>query len=84
LRNAAERYVLLGKLVQLDQESGQVATTSSLAEQVAEFERSAIEQALIECGGSIKETMEILNLARKTLYDKMQRYELDKENYKLN
>lgn len=84
LRNAAERFVLLGKLVQLDQESDNTSTASSLAEQVAEFERSAIEQALIESGGSIKDTMEILNLARKTLYDKMQRYDLDKENYKLS
>ncbi|MDG3087544.1 sigma-54 dependent transcriptional regulator [Vibrio hannami] len=85
LRNAAERYVLLGKLVQLDgseQSSNSEATT--LAEQVAEFERSVIEQALIECGGSIKETMDKLSLARKTLYDKMQRYELDKDNYKLS
>ncbi|MDV7104019.1 sigma-54 dependent transcriptional regulator [Vibrio sp. TH_r3] len=84
LRNAAERYVLLGKLVQLEQDTNSVCINSSLAEQVAEFERSAIEQALIESGGSIKDTMEILNLARKTLYDKMQRYELDKDNYKVN
>ncbi len=84
LRNAAERFVLLGKLVQLDQDSDNAPTASSLAEQVSEFERSAIEHALIESGGSIKDTMEILNLARKTLYDKMQRYELDKDNYKLN
>lgn len=82
LRNAAERYVLLGKLIQLDQSTEPEASLVSLAEQVAEFERSAIEQALIECGGSIKNTMEILNLARKTLYDKMQRYGLDKDNYK--
>ncbi|WP_413284025.1 sigma-54-dependent transcriptional regulator [Vibrio sp. MA40-2] len=84
LRNAAERYVLLGKLVQLEQDTNSVCINSSLAAQVAEFEKSAIEQALIESGGSIKDTMEILNLARKTLYDKMQRYELDKDNYKVN
>jgi len=84
LRNAAERYVLLGKLVQLNEHSDKISTASSLAEQVAEFESSTIEQALIECGGSIKNTMEVLNLARKTLYDKMQRYDLDKDNYKLN
>ncbi|GLO60336.1 sigma-54-dependent Fis family transcriptional regulator [Vibrio sp. MACH09] len=82
LRNAAERYVLLGKLSQLSDNVERETLLASLAEQVAEFEKSAIEQALIECGGSIKNTMERLNLARKTLYDKMQRYELDKENYK--
>lgn len=82
LRNAAERYVLLGKLSQLDNSVEKESSLLSLNEQVAEFEKSAIEQALIECGGSIKNTMERLNLARKTLYDKMQKYGLDKENYK--
>lgn len=83
LRNAAERYVLLGKL-QLEGEQGQRPSASNLTEQVAEFEKSLIEQALIETGGSIKATMETLQLARKTLYDKMQRYGLDKSNYKAN
>lgn len=84
LRNAAERYVLLGKLMQLaDGDSSEVTlSTSSLADQVSEFEKAAIEQALIECDGRIKETMEKLNLPRKTLYDKMQKYQLDKESYK--
>jgi len=84
LRNAAERYVLLGKLSQLNDTVEKENLSTSLTEQVAEFEKSAIEQALIECGGSIKNTMDRLNLARKTLYDKMQRYELDKDNYKVN
>lgn len=83
LRNAAERFVLLGKLVQLGTTQPTIQTTSNLTDLVAEFEKSTIEQALIECGGSIKETMETLNVARKTLYDKMQRYGLDKDNYKI-
>ncbi len=83
LRNAAERYVLLGKLIQLGQDTNLLSGPMlSLADQVAEFEKSVIEQALNECGGSIKDTMESLNLPRKTLYDKMQKYQLDKENYK--
>ncbi|ENQ8762010.1 sigma-54-dependent Fis family transcriptional regulator, partial [Vibrio parahaemolyticus] len=53
-----------------------------LAEQVAEFEKAAIENALLENNGSIKQTMEQLNVPRKTLYDKMQRYQIDKELYK--
>lgn len=44
--------------------------------------RNHFEQTLIECGGSIKATMERLHLPRKTLYDKMQKYQLDKESYK--
>jgi two-component system C4-dicarboxylate transport response regulator DctD len=84
LRNAAERYVLLGKLMQIaDTESTtDTINSTSLADQVAEFEKAALEQALIECDGRIKETMEKLNLPRKTLYDKMQKYHLDKESYK--
>ncbi|AGU96438.1 hypothetical protein M892_05970 [Vibrio campbellii ATCC BAA-1116] len=31
---------------------------------------------------SIKQTMEQLNVPRKTLYDKMQRYQIDKDLYK--
>ncbi|SHO54910.1 sigma-54-dependent transcriptional regulator [Vibrio quintilis] len=83
LRNSAERYVLLGKLIQPGTEnpSGSQAP-SGLSEQVAEFEKSVIEQALIECGGSIKNTMDTLHIPRKTLYDKMQKYQLDKDNYK--
>ncbi|NOH83324.1 sigma-54-dependent Fis family transcriptional regulator [Vibrio sp. 03-59-1] len=82
LRNAAERFVLLGKLAQLGEQSCSSLAQQSLIDQVSEFEKSAIEQALIECGGSIKDTMSRLNLARKTLYDKMQRYNLDKDRYK--
>lgn len=82
LRNAAERFVLLGKLTQFGENIEQSNQPLSLATQVAEFERSAIEQALLESGGSIKQTMDKLSLARKTLYDKMQRYGLDKANYK--
>ncbi len=82
LRNAAERFVLLGKLNQLNDEASHSNIGLSLAEQVAEFEKSTIERALIECGGSIKLTMERLNLARKTLYDKMQKYQIEKEAFK--
>ncbi|KGK13073.1 sigma-54-dependent transcriptional regulator [Vibrio navarrensis] len=82
LRNAAERYTLLGKLAQLGDLPCVSNNAQSLVEQVAEFEKSIIEQTLLECGGSIKETMEKLKVARKTLYDKMQRYDLDKSHYK--
>lgn len=82
LRNAAERYVLLGKLTQCAENREPKSKLIGLNEQVAEFEKSILEQTLIECGGSIKATMEHLHLPRKTLYEKMQKYQLDKENYK--
>jgi two-component system C4-dicarboxylate transport response regulator DctD len=49
---------------------------------VEAFERALIEQALCESGGVIKKTMELLGLPRKTLYDKMQKYGLDKHRYR--
>ncbi|WP_391087738.1 sigma 54-interacting transcriptional regulator [Vibrio sp. NH-UV-68] len=82
LRNAAERFVLLGRLSQFDGQPEPESHDMGLAEQMAEFEKSLIEQALNHHQGSIKQTMQQLQLARKTLYDKMQRYGLDKDNYK--
>lgn len=82
LRNSAERYVLLGKLSHLGDSPLTLPSLNSLADQVAEFEKTVIEEALIACGGSIKETMDKLAIPRKTLYDKMQKYRLDKDLYK--
>ncbi|MCZ4371882.1 sigma-54 dependent transcriptional regulator [Vibrio diazotrophicus] len=82
LRNAAERYVLLGKLSELGEQSKNAKVLTSLADQVAEYEKSLIEQTLIECSGSIKDTMELLKIPRKTLYDKMQKYQINKDTYK--
>lgn len=82
LRNAAERFVLLGKLSAFNDTQGSEPRDLGLAEQVAEFEKSLIEQALSHNQGSIKLTMKQLQLARKTLYDKMQKHGLDKEKYK--
>ena len=83
LRNAAERLVLLGQLSNISEPNAEMDGESlSLANQVAEFEKSIISQALDHCGGSINKTMAHLQLARKTLYDKMQKYQLDKSHYK--
>lgn len=81
LRNSAERFVLLGNLGHLNPESrSQIATP--LAVQVAEFEKTIIEQTLSSCNGKINEALDLLQVARKTLYDKMQKYGLDKSDYK--
>lgn len=86
LRNVAERYVLLGENYGYNLEQlmhgteGEVAIT--LPEQVECFEKSIIEQSLKASTGNIKETMEALGVPRKTLYDKMRKYGLDKRNYK--
>ncbi len=85
LRNAAERYVLLGESCGYDVE--QMADGAAdrpamtLPEQLECFERGLIEQQLKATNGSIKDTMAALGLPRKTLYDKMKKYGLDRGNY---
>jgi two-component system C4-dicarboxylate transport response regulator DctD len=87
LRNVAERYVLLGASCQYDLDellqsgAGEIGELS-LPAQVECFERSIIEQSLVHQRGSIKGVMESLGVPRKTLYDKMQKYGLDKRWYK--
>ena len=86
LRNLTERYVLLGE--QYDWSLEQMLSGASqeqkrrLPEQVECFERSLIEQALAAAEGSIKEVVDSLGIPRKTLYDKMRKYDLDKSDYK--
>ncbi len=86
LRNVAERYVLLGAQNNWSIEhlmSGTVrAEPKTLVQQVDMFERYLIEQALASCNGSIKEVMKSLSIPRKTLTDKMSKYDIDKSDYK--
>ncbi len=86
LRNFAERYVLLGRQFDWSLEkmlSGEEKMQSrSLAQQVDCFERGLIEHALVSLNGSIKDVMATLGLPRKTLYDKMRKFGLNKSDYK--
>ncbi|MGF1894643.1 sigma-54-dependent Fis family transcriptional regulator, partial [Vibrio campbellii] len=82
LRNCAERFVLLGKLGEFSLENNVSQSGLSLSEQVSDFEKMLIEQALTANEGRINETMLQLQVARKTLYDKMQKFGLDKRDYK--
>jgi two-component system C4-dicarboxylate transport response regulator DctD len=86
LRNAAERYVLLGEACGYDIDQVVAGDGDrppmTLSEQLACFERSLIEQQLKASNGSIRDTMAALGLPRKTLYDKMKKYKLDRADYK--
>jgi two-component system C4-dicarboxylate transport response regulator DctD len=86
LRNFAERYVLLGRQFDWSLEkmlSGEDKIQSrSLAQQVDCFEKGLIEHALVSFKGSIKDVMASLVMPRKTLYDKMRKYDLKKDDYK--
>ncbi len=81
LRNAAERYVL-----GLETEGGadgpeKAGEEVALADRLADFERGAIAAELTSRGGNLKLTYQALGLSRKTLYEKMQKYGLNREDF---
>ncbi|WP_419797320.1 MAG: sigma-54-dependent transcriptional regulator [Terasakiella sp.] len=82
LKNAAERYVLSGGQNPL---SMRLSSTShdgqSLPEKVEAFEKGLIMQALEKSNGSIKNAMETLGIPRKTLSDKLKKYEIDRADF---
>ena len=80
LQHAAERHVLgLGPTSAHGTTAG--ATPQRLSERVECYEKGLIETALRQHGGSIKATCESLDLPRKTLYDKLAKYGLRREDY---
>ena len=86
LRNVAERYVLLGEACTFEFDrlipQDDTPTGITLPEKVERFERMLIEEDLAKNSGSIKDCMQSLGLPRKTLYDKMRKYGLDKQDFK--
>ncbi|WMC10881.1 sigma-54 dependent transcriptional regulator [Oceanimonas pelagia] len=86
LRNLAERYVLLGEACSFDLDNhlqhDSPVFGQGLAARVDQFEKTLIQTELARHGGSIKHTLESLQLPRKTLYDKMKKHGLDKNDYK--
>ena len=77
LRNAAERYVM--GLPDVPERAA--ATAATLSERVAEHERALIAASLAANAGRMKETYEALGISRKALYEKIQRYGLDRESF---
>ncbi len=75
LRNLAERHVL--NLDPVDPR-GTAPTGTRLADRMAEYERSLIAGAIAAHGGRLKAVYESLGISRKTLYEKMQKHELDR------
>ncbi|KQP40958.1 C4-dicarboxylate ABC transporter [Methylobacterium sp. Leaf104] len=80
LRNAAERHAF-----GLDQQDGPLDATAagpqSLATRVEAYERDLIRQALQQAQGNITEIMRLLDLPRRTLNEKMQRYGLSRADF---
>jgi two-component system C4-dicarboxylate transport response regulator DctD len=79
LRNLAERHVLgLGNL------GGMLGggEPESLSDRVDSFERALLDQALAENNGNIQATMDALGVKRRTLNEKMRKYDLERKTYK--
>jgi len=77
LANAAERHALgLSSPSQ-----GERGVDQSLAQQMETFEAQCLRNALSQCQGNIAAVMEMLQLPRRTLNEKMQRHGLSRSDY---
>lgn len=84
LRNVADRFVLgiVGEGFDLQAPSTLSSDGFAFEQQMEQYERNVLTEALIEMGGNINEVSLRLNLPRKTLYRKMKKHQLDKESFK--
>ena len=84
LRNMAERFVLMGResLLEHSDNLQQENSGLTLAEQVSHFECSILKGALQQNDGRLTDVQQQLGLPRKTLYDKMKKFGLEKDQYK--
>jgi len=85
LRNLAERYVLLGGDAAFNQHLGAnehaIHSNMTLQQRVGFFEKSLIQESLSNNNGCIKDCMHELSLPRKTLYDKIKKYHIERKEY---
>jgi DNA-binding NtrC family response regulator len=81
IRNAADRFVLA--IDDLDSQAAlQDLPPLNLARQIELVEKTLIEQALRRTQGKIPATMELLGIAKKTLYDKFHRHGIDVDSFR--
>ncbi|MEO1316573.1 MAG: sigma-54 dependent transcriptional regulator [Pseudomonadota bacterium] len=78
LRNAAERSVLG---LDLRHAAGDAAPDMSLSALMASHEKALIAASIAAHGGRLKETYTALGLSRKTLYEKMQKHGLARQDF---
>lgn len=85
LRNMAERYVLMGADIAFSQQHHKaehgITGSMSLQQRVEYYEKMLLEEALNQHKGAIKAVMAELDLPRKTLYDKMAKYQLTRRDF---
>lgn len=81
LKNAAERFALGLDLFGEGTAPAEESSGSTLSEQMASHERRLIASSLAAHGGSLKPVYEALGISRKSLYEKMQRHGLSREDF---
>ena len=57
-------------------------TMPSLAEQIAKVEKSILVDTLRKCNGKVTEAIKVLQIPRKTFYDKLSKYGIRAEEYR--
>lgn len=84
LKNVAERFCLgVGDGLQsVGASSAEPAPSLPLGERMQLVERGWIEDALRSAGGNVANAAELLQIPKKTLYDKLARYEVDAEKFR--
>ena len=80
LKNMAERYVL-GMAPELEEAAG-ASSPGKLPQQLLAYEKLLLEQALQTSGGSVADAAQTLGLPRKTLYDKLARFNIDPQTFR--
>jgi two-component system C4-dicarboxylate transport response regulator DctD len=73
--NGYARAFVLG-LADIDAPGPRIAGQRPLQQIVADFERTVLEDALRQCRGDITQLQDMLQTPRKTIYDKLARYDL--------
>ena len=83
LRNAADRFALDLDLdlAALDSDQGGAVPEGGLAAQMAAHEKSLIAASIAAHGGNLKATYEALGISRKSLYEKMQKHGLSRQDF---
>ncbi len=79
--NGYARAFVLG-LSQIAAPPAPLAGQRPLQQIVAEFERTVLEDALRQCGGDVARLQAMLQTPRKTIYDKLAKYDLKPSRYR--
>jgi two-component system, NtrC family, C4-dicarboxylate transport response regulator DctD len=79
--NGYARAFVLG-LSDFDRPNTPIAGQRPLQQIVADFERTLLEDALRQCRGDITQLQDMLQTPRKTIYDKLAKYDLKPANFR--